>query len=123
MEAQITRLQRQLEAVRQDAAAAREDAARFRAILASATDYAILTVDPAMRVTSWNEGAENLLGWSGDEALGMDSRLTFVPEDRASGAADAEVAKAAAAKAAAEGRAENERCTFARTAAASGARA
>ena len=65
-------------------------AARFRAILESAADYAILTLDPDLRVTGWNKGAENLLGWSEAEALGMDGRLTFTPEDRELGEPEAE---------------------------------
>ena len=56
-EAENARLRRELEA-------ARRDAARFRAILESAADYAILTTDRDGRVTGWNKGAENLLGWS-----------------------------------------------------------
>src|SRR3954452_11341722 len=61
-----------------------------------------LTTDPDGRVTGWNKGAENLLGWAEAEALGMDARLTFTPEDRARGEPEAEMA-------AAEGRAGNER--------------
>jgi PAS domain S-box-containing protein len=97
LEAEVARLRRELDA-------SRWDASRCRAILESALDYAILTVDPAGRVTSWNAGAAHLLGWGEDEAQGMDSRLTFTPEDRASGAPEAEMAQAAA-----EGRAEDER--------------
>ncbi len=80
------------------------DAARLRAILESATDYAILTIGSDGRVASWNAGATNLLGWGEAEALGMDSRLLFTPEDRERGAPEAEMAAAAA-----EGRAEDER--------------
>ena len=96
LEAENARLGREFEA-------ARGDAARFRAVLESAADYAIFTTDPDLRVTSWSAGAENLLGWSRAEALGMDSRLTFTPEDRARGAPEAEAALALA-----EGRAGNE---------------
>jgi len=35
----------------------------LRLVLESATDYAIFTVDPNGIVTSWNPGAEHLLGW------------------------------------------------------------
>ena len=97
LEAEVARLRQELDA-------SRWDASRCRAILESARDYAILTVDPAGRVTSWNAGAAHLLGWGEGEALGMDSRLTFTPEDRARGAAETEMAQAAA-----EGRAEDER--------------
>jgi PAS domain S-box-containing protein len=97
LEEENARLRRELEA-------ARKDAARFRAILESAADYAILTADPDGRVTGWNKGAENLLGWSEAEALGMDARLTFTPEDRERGEPEAEMAMAVA-----EGRAGDER--------------
>ena len=83
---------------------AREREARLAAILESAADYAILTVDGAGRVTSWNLGARNLLGWSEAEALGMDVARIFTPEDRARDAPAREMALARAA-----GRAEDER--------------
>ena len=97
LEAENARLGCELEA-------ARRDAARFRTILGSAADYAIFTLDPDLRVTSWNAGAENLLGWDEAEALGMDSALLFTPEDRERCVPGAETAMAAA-----EGRAGNER--------------
>ena len=74
------------------------------AILESASDYAIITIDPNGRITSWNAGARNLLGWEEAEALGMDGRLLFTPEDRERGAPEAEMAQARQA-----GRAEDER--------------
>lgn len=95
--AECARLRQELDQVR-----VRE--ARVEAILESASDYAILTTDAAGLVTSWNAGARNLLGWSEAEAIGMDSRLIFTPEDRTAGAPDAEMATSLAA-----GRAENER--------------
>ena len=73
-------------------------------MLESASDYAIFTIDPDGLVTSWNVGAANLLGWDEAEALGMDSRLTFTPEDHEQGAPEHEIARARA-----EGRAEDER--------------
>jgi PAS domain S-box-containing protein len=84
--------------------AAPPDGAWLRAILDSAAGHAILTLDPAGRVTSWNTGARDLLGWEEAEALGMDGRLVFTPEDRDRGVPEAETARAAA-----EGRAEGER--------------
>lgn len=83
---------------------AREAAARLRAILESARDYAIFALDGRLRVTSWNSGAAHVLGWSEAEALGMDARLMFVPEDRERGVPEAEAARAAA-----EGRSDDER--------------
>ncbi|NGM86556.1 PAS domain S-box protein [Parapusillimonas sp. SGNA-6] len=77
---------------------------RLRLILESAVDYAIFTIDRAGVVTSWNSGAERLLGYSEDQALGMDSRGIFTPDDRAAGAPEWEIDTAMA-----EGRAADER--------------
>ncbi len=54
-------------------------------ILDSATDYAIVAMDPAGRVTRWNTGAERILGWTEDEMLGRTVEAFFTPEDRAGG--------------------------------------
>ena len=90
--------------LRQELEVARANAAVSRAILESATDYAIITKDHDGRVTGWNTGACNLFGWTEAEALGMDSRLLFTPEDRELGQPEAEMARAMTL-----GRAENER--------------
>src|SRR4051812_14500406 len=42
----------------------REKAELFRFIVESAEDYAIFTTDVERRVTSWNTGAERLMGWT-----------------------------------------------------------
>ena len=57
--------------------------ARHALILESATDYAIITTDLAGRITGWNVGAHNVLGWQEAEALGQPAHLFFTPEDRA----------------------------------------
>jgi PAS domain S-box-containing protein len=90
--------------LRSELAEARHSVAWLRAILESARDYAILTIDSELKVTSWNVGAVNVLGWSEAEAVGMDARLTFTPEDRAQGVPEAECSRAAA-----DGRSEDDR--------------
>ena len=55
---------------------------RFRAVLESATDHAIITLDPAGRITEWNAGAQRIFGWSAAEVLWRDSALLWTPEDR-----------------------------------------
>jgi len=42
----------------------------YRQILDSASDYAIISLDVAGRVTSWNAGAQQLLGWTEPEMRG-----------------------------------------------------
>lgn len=96
-EAEVARLRRELDA-------ARAQAEMSQAIPESATDYAIFTVGRDGLVTGWNAGARSLLGWGEAEAVGMDSRLLFTPEDQARRAPEGEIARALA-----HGRAENER--------------
>src|SRR3954471_15477830 len=74
--------------LRRDPDPAQRDRTLCEAILESASDYAIITIDLDGRITSWNAGARNLLGWVEAEALGMDGRLLFTPEDRALGRAE-----------------------------------
>jgi len=80
------------------------DGALARAVIDSAGDFAIITTDLTGTVTSWNSGAEKLLGWSGELALGMAIRHIFTPEDCAAGALADEMKRALA-----EGRAVDER--------------
>ncbi|MFC3124182.1 PAS domain-containing protein [Pseudoroseomonas globiformis] len=64
-------------------AAQRGDATRHRQIVDSPTDFAIVATDLQGRVTRWNSGAENILGWTEDEMLGQTTERFFTPEDRA----------------------------------------
>ena len=82
----------------------KESEERLRLMFESASEYAIFTVDPENRVTTWNVGAELLLGYSEEDILGQDARIFFTPEDRERRKPEEELAKALA-----EGRAENER--------------
>jgi len=65
--------------------------ARLRLILESATDFAIITTDLQGRVTSWNVGARNILGWEEADVLGRLAELIWTPEDRAAGEPEAEM--------------------------------
>jgi PAS domain S-box-containing protein len=69
----------------------RDSEARLRLLIESAVDYAIFTVDPDNRITSWNSGAERLLGWTESEALGRPAAVVFTPEDRATGQPEREI--------------------------------
>jgi PAS domain S-box-containing protein len=64
---------------------------RLRLILESAVDFAIITTDPEGRVTGWNAGARNILGWEEAEILGQASELFWTPEDLASGVPEVEM--------------------------------
>jgi PAS domain S-box-containing protein len=64
---------------------------RHRQIVDSATDFAIISTDLQGRVTSWNKGAERIMGWSEDEILGQMIHAIFRPEDVRSKRPEAEM--------------------------------
>ncbi len=65
--------------------------ARYRLLVESLHDYAVIMQDDAGRVTSWNTGAERLLGYSEEEILGRSTRIFFTPEDQAEGVPEKEI--------------------------------
>ena len=71
--------------------ALRQSEERYRALLESANDYAILTTDAAGRITTWNRGAAEIFGHAAEEAIGRPAAMIFTPEDRAGGDAEAEM--------------------------------
>jgi PAS domain S-box-containing protein len=70
---------------RRDAERLRESEQRLHLLIESALDYAIFMLDLDNRIMSWNRGAERLLGWSEQEAIGRPGDLIFTPEDRVAG--------------------------------------
>ncbi|WP_210529506.1 PAS domain S-box protein [Rubellimicrobium arenae] len=64
-------------------AALRESEERFRAIVETATDYAIFTTDAEGRIAIWPKGTQEVFGWSAEEAVGQPMEITYTPEDRA----------------------------------------
>jgi PAS domain S-box-containing protein len=76
----------------------------LEAILESAIDYAIIAIDLDGLVTSWNEGARLILGWTEAEMLGKPAATFFTEEDRRAGILDAEMQSALA-----KGRGNDER--------------
>ncbi len=63
--------------------ALRDSEEKLRMVLESATEYAIVTTDVRGCVTSWNVGAERLLGFAESDSVGQDVAMIFTPEDRA----------------------------------------
>jgi PAS domain S-box-containing protein len=78
--------------------------AHYRAIFESAGDFAIFTTDLEGTITSWNPGAEKLLGWQQEEAVGQHACMIFTREDQANDACGDEMRQALQF-----GRAEDER--------------
>ena len=89
----LARQQRTAETEAERATAAGEE---LRLLLEGATRYAIFMVDADGRVTTWNAGAERILGWREDEIVG-ESCSKFYPADEASaGKCEADLARALA---------------------------
>ena len=62
-----------------------------RQIMNSATDFAIISTDRRGIITSWNEGAHSVLGWTEKEMAGAAIHRFFTPEDVAAGLPEAEM--------------------------------
>ena len=77
---------------------------RLRLLVENAREFAIFSMDLELRITSWNPGAEHILGYTEREIHGQSADLIFNPEDRAKGAPQAEARQALA-----EARAVDER--------------
>jgi PAS domain S-box-containing protein len=54
-------------------------------VIENAGDYAFITFDAENRISSWNLGAERVLGFSESEMMGQKGDVFFTPEDRAAG--------------------------------------
>jgi PAS domain S-box-containing protein len=97
LKGRIAELERELELMRQS----EED---LRLLAENAHDYAFITFDAGNRVRSWNTGAVNLLGYTGEEIRGQSGVIFFTPEDRATNQPEREMEQARR-----EGRGVNER--------------
>jgi PAS domain S-box-containing protein len=68
---------------------------RYRVVVENITDHVIFTLDAAGRIDSWSPGAQNVLGYTAEEALGSEYSLIFAPEDIDAGAPRSELDEAA----------------------------
>jgi len=68
--------------------ALRHSEERLRSIVETIKDYAILTLDPEGRVTSWNPAAARIKGYRAEEIIGQHFSLFYTPEDIARGKPD-----------------------------------
>jgi PAS domain S-box-containing protein len=73
-------------------------------LLGTASDNAIVVLDPAGTIVEWVGGAERRFGYSKEEAVGLDFGVLFTSEDRKQGLDRQEMAVAAAT-----GRSEDDR--------------
>jgi PAS domain S-box-containing protein len=54
----------------------------FSSLVDQTQDYAIFTMDMEGTIVTWNKGAQALFGFSPQEAIGRDTSMIFLPEDR-----------------------------------------
>ena len=66
-------------------AALRLSEERFRILVESVQEYAILMLDPEGHIVSWGRGAERIKGWRADEILGQHFSRFYPPEDVVAG--------------------------------------
>jgi len=95
---------RDITPARAAAEALRQSEERLRLIIENAVEYAIFSLDLERRVTTWNAGAQRLLGYSAEEIVGFAWDVIFTPEDRT-----ARAPERAARMAREEGRATDDR--------------
>jgi PAS domain S-box-containing protein len=70
---------------------------RFRLLVEGIADYAIVMLDPAGFVSSWNSGAEHILGYSAQEIIGQQCFCFYDDEDLRKGKPATALREAAAA--------------------------
>ncbi len=63
----------------------RESEERFRLLVSGVKDYAIFMLDPSGLISSWNAGAELVLGRSAAEVVGQHFGCFYRPQDREDG--------------------------------------
>ncbi len=59
-----------------------ESETRYRQIVEGAEEFAIVTLDPHGMITAWNRGAERLIGYAAEEAIGRPGAIFFTREDQ-----------------------------------------
>ncbi len=64
---------------------------RFRIMVEQARGYAIFMLDPEGRISSWNSGAERILGYTDEEIIGRSGSILFTPEDQRNKAGEIEL--------------------------------
>jgi PAS domain S-box-containing protein len=60
----------------------------YRMLVDGVTDYAIYSIDPQGRVTSWNSGAERTKGYKAEEIIGRHFSIFYTPEEIVAGMPD-----------------------------------
>lgn len=72
-----------------------EAAELYRLMVVGIREVAVFLMDPDGYITVWNKGAQDMKGYTADEALGSHLRLLYTDEDRAAGRPEHNLAMAA----------------------------
>lgn len=67
---------------------------RFRLLVEQVKDYAIFLLDPRGFISSWNQGARRVKGYSSDEVIGQHFSMFYTEEDKAADKPGRELATA-----------------------------
>jgi len=67
---------------------------RYRLLARHAVEFGMIMLDSEGIILEWSHGAERLLGWSAQEAIGQPAHIIFTPEDRATDAPGTELGTA-----------------------------
>ena len=73
--------------------ALRESEWNFRLMVSEVKDYAILMLDPNGKITTWNEGARRINGYSSKEIIGKHFSRFYTQEDNEIGKPGLELMK------------------------------
>lgn len=92
----FAKITRDLTEKRKAQEALRESEERFRLIVQSVKDYAIIMLDPDGKITSWNEGARRLKGYEANEIIGKHFSNFYDNEEIQSGKCEYELREAVA---------------------------
>jgi two-component system cell cycle sensor histidine kinase/response regulator CckA len=77
--------------------------AQFQLLVGAVAEYAIFTLDAAGIITTWNDGAMLLHGYTMAEALGQPHSMLYSADDRAAGVPERELAAALAGRCTVDG--------------------